>query len=168
MKKIVLLLLFALLGGCGTVHYVPEHYVIDQGRIPKFDLKGNVTVVNAQSDQSKQVFFNSSMDWVGDYKTITEHLVTQLRQEIAKNAKNVGSGESKTLSVKVDSLHAAHHLFTFSATMREEVSMGDGEQTQINVRNSSPGTMWRTLNGAIALGVIDILKDPKVIKYLSQ
>jgi hypothetical protein len=155
-------------GGCGTVQYIPEEYEITQERIPGFDLNGDVSITNAQTDTSKQIFFDGTMDWAGDYKTVTDHLVMQLDKEIKNHATRVNSGNPKTLSVTVESLEAIQHPFHFTSIMRAKVQLGNGEDAMINVSQGSPGNMWRVLNGTIALGVIDILKNSKVTKYLSE
>jgi len=167
-KNIVLVALTIVLSACGTVSYYPQEYEITNDRIDDFVVNGDIQIVNAQTDSSKQVFFSSTLDWEGDYKTVTEHLKSQLEKEIAENSKKVASGKNKIIEVKVVNIKVEQKFFHFASTMDFEYKLGNGESGTINVSQNSPGNMWRVLNGTIALGVIDILKQDNVIAYLSK
>lgn len=167
-KYILLITLTISLSACGTVSYSPEEYEITNDRIDDFVVNGNIRIVNAQTDSSKKVFFASTMDWVGDYKTVTEHLKSQLEKEIAENSKKVASDKSKIIEVKVINIKAEQKFFHFTSTMDLEYKLGNGKPGTITVSQGSPGNMWRVLNGTIALGVIEILKQDNVITYLSK
>ncbi|RRS05936.1 hypothetical protein EIP75_03505 [Aquabacterium soli] len=167
-KVVVVVCAAILLAGCGTVNYVPQEYVISAERIPNFDVNGSVLVQNIQTDQEQRKFFSGAADWTGDYKTVTDHLVMQLNKEIAIHGKVIGRDKKKVLQVKVVQLAAVQHAFHFTSSMQVNVKLGDGAETTVRVSQGSPSDMWRVLNGTLALGVIDILKDPKVKAYLAN
>lgn len=167
--KLVFVIVFGMLvQACGTVNYIPEEYTITNDRIDDLDLKGQVSVVNVQTDSSKRIFFDASMDWVGDYKTVTEHLKNQLDKELSENTVAVSQGEPKSIEVKVTEISAEQKFFHFVSEMSVDYILGNGESGSVKVSQGSPGNMWRVLNGTIALGVIEILKEDKVITYLAQ
>lgn len=158
-----------LLVGCGTVKYVPQEYVIANDRIPNFDLNGAVRVENIQTDQEQIKFFEgAAADWVGDYRSVTEHLVTQLSKEIAIHGKVLGTNKKKVLQVKVLNLRATQEAFHFRSSMQVLVRLGNGDEVTVAVSQGSPSDMWRVLNGTLALGAIDILKNAKVKAYLAE
>lgn len=168
MKKILLVMLTLLLGACGTVDYVPEEYTIAKERIRSFDVNGEVVVENIQTDQNKVVFFGGAKQWVGDYKSVTQHLVDQLNKEIGIHGSFKSKNSKKTIQVKVISLNAWPEFFHFNSSLNAIVKLGDGTEIPIRVTQGSPGNMWRVLNGTIALAVIDILKNQKVRDYLAN
>jgi len=48
------------------------------------------------------------------------------------------------------------------------VKFGNGKTKSYTVRNSSPDTVYRTYNGAVALAVIEIINDPEVLTYINE
>lgn len=168
MKYIALIALTIVLSSCGTVSYYPQEYEIANDRIDDFVMKGSVQVINTQTDSTKHTFFASTLDWEGDYKTVTEHLKTQLEKEISENTQKIASDVNKIIEVKVVNIKAEQKFFHFSSTMDLEYKLGNSESYTIHVSQGSPGNMWRVLNGTIALGVIEILKQANVIAYLSK
>jgi hypothetical protein len=156
-----------LLQACGTLNYVPKKYEITGDRIENIPLSGIVVVVNSQRDASKKLIIRG---WEGDLKTVTEHLKIQLEEEIIKNSTPTQSsnGENKTIEIKVTKMKAEQGVMTLSSEMDLEYSLGNGEIGLLHVSNVSPANIWRLLNGSIALGVIELLKDSKVRTYLSK
>lgn len=162
-------MLFLLLVGCGTKNYIPSEYEIVSGRIQSFKLAGSVTVENQQPDTTKMVVLvTNSGDFVADNHTVTEHLAAQLRKELAKHGDVINGTANKTIGVKVTSQRAYLHFFHMTGTLEVIVTLGDSPPFPINIEQGSPGNLWRVLNGNIALGVIEILSDKRVLAYLAQ
>ncbi len=116
-----------LLQACGTINYVPEEYVIAEGRIQKFDLRGNVVVENIQPDTTERIFYagGAAADWKSNYNLVTEHLKEQLKSEIGKNGNHTGGAVTKTLQVKVENIQATMAFFHFVSTMDVMVQLGN-------------------------------------------
>jgi hypothetical protein len=168
LNKLVLLSLVILLPACMTHNFVPKEYVLKDGRISQFPVAGTVQVNNLQPNDEKTILFSAGSTWEGDYKSITEHLRWQLDKEIQKNGVKKSSASQKTIGVKVTSLSGIKGKVNFSAAMNFTVTLGNGEILEKHVTVGGPGNVWRKFNGAFVWGVIEILKDEKVKKYLSE
>jgi hypothetical protein len=161
--------LFALLlTGCGAINYVPSEYEITTDRIQKFDISGTVTVENNQPDTTKTIVLSApARDWVSDNHTVTEHLAAQLRRELAKHGNIINKTSDKSIGVKVTKQQANMYAFHMTGSLEVWITLGVAESFPINIDQGSPGNVWRVLNGNIALGVIEILSDKRVLAYLA-
>jgi hypothetical protein len=171
MNKNLAAVALVLLTGCGTIKYVPEEYAIAPGRVTPLDISGTVVVENVQTDTAPIAFYEgpgAAADWVGNRKEITEHLAAQLKKELTASGRVTPGGRAKTLKVSVDRLSALQAAFHFQSSLMVVVTLGDGQKIVKHASQGSPGNMWRVLNGTIALGVIEILNDEAVRKYLSM
>ena len=168
LKKLLLLSSILFLQACMTHNYVPEEYVLADGRILQFQVVGPVQVNNLQPNEEKTVLYSGPSKWQGNYKSITEHLRWQLDKEIQKNGVKKSTAGQKTIGVKVTNLSVTDGAFHFRSAMNFTVTLGNGEVLEKRATQGSPGNPWRVLNGTIALGVIEILKDEKVQKYLAE
>ncbi len=169
MKKLILAITILTLQACGAIQYKPETYEISAERIQDFPLSGTVTVSNDQPDKTPTAFFDSgAAQFMGTYNEVSEHMAKQLSAEISKHGQVQSSSGQKTISVKITRLHARQHIFHFTSEMNFTVKLGNGETLEKFVSQGSPANMYRVLNGTIALGVIEILKDPQVLNYLAQ
>jgi hypothetical protein len=167
-NKFLCVALVVALTGCGSITYTPSEYVITNERIQSFKVSGSVTVENLQDDKGSKVVLNApARTWVSDYVTITEALAEQLRQELAKHGAVTG-GDAKRIGVRVTDQRAYLHMFHMTGTLQVQVTLGDSAPFPINIEQGSPGNVWRVLNGNIALGVIEILSDQRVLAYLAQ
>lgn len=168
LKKLVMLVLVLPLQACMSIDYVPEEYVLDDGRIIQFPIAGVVKVNNLQPNDNKTILYNGPPKWQGNYKSLTEHLRWQLEKEIQKNGMKQSSASQKTIGLKVTNITVTKANFFHKSEMVFAVSLGIDEVLEKRVAQGSPGNIWTVLNGTIALGVIEILKDEKVRKYLAQ
>ena len=169
LRVLCLSLLVLSVTGCGSINYVPSAYEITDDRIKMFAISGTVTVHNNQPDTTKTVVLSApARDWVSDNHTITEHLVEQLRKELAKHGNIVNKASEKSIGVKVVSQKAYTHVFHMTGTLDALVTLGDSPPFPIHIEQGSPGNVWRVLNGNIALSVIEILSDKRVLSYLAQ
>jgi hypothetical protein len=168
LKKLLLIALVPLLQACGTFDYKPKEYVLSDGRIPPFQVVGTVLVTNVQPSTETTVFFSGASEWRGDYKRVTEHLRWQLDKEIQKNGTKQSAASQKTIGVKVLKLSVTKRAFHFSSAIDITVQLGNGLALEKHVTQNSPSDVWTVLDGTLALGVIEILADPNVKKYLAE
>lgn len=169
MKLAVLVFALAALSGCGTKNYTPNEYPITNDRIQDFKSNGKITVENQQTDTTKLVVLAANNgDYVADNKLITEHLASQLKKEIAIHGTIINSNLNKSIGLKVISQNAYVHIFYMSGKLEVMVSLGESTPFSILVENGNPLNALRVLNGNIALAVIQILSDKRVLDYLAE
>jgi hypothetical protein len=171
-QKILVLGFVALaLSACGIRwYYTPNIYEIDAGRIPPFEPKGAIAVRSLQPSDPDQsyVFFHHGAEWKADRGRVGQAIADQLAGELRKLGGTIDESAEKRLEITVPSFVVEPGAWTLNASMKVGLRIGDRPERIIDVENSSPGNMWRTMNGAIAIAVIQILSDPEVRSYLAD
>lgn len=157
--------------GCTIKHdYGWREYAIAPDRVSAPSTLGRgsaVSIVNAQPNaESKMLGYLGPHQYYGSLNQLTDAVVTQLSQELRSRDVTVSENAPKTLKVAVLNTKYTLGSWMLRVDMDLHVEAGDGYTRTINVSNRSPGTVDGGLNGAVALGVIEILNDPKVIAYL--
>lgn len=166
----LLLVLFAssLLSACGTIQFKPTEYPLRDGLIPEFKLAGTVAVASGQNSAEPVIVYSyAGSKLSSDLNSITAVMVQQTQKEIAKNGRPTGASAQKTMSIKVTSLVSEYIAFYWKSKIAFQVTLGSGQVIDFNVRHGS-GSLQQDLNGCIAEGVWNMLKDPRVTDYLSS
>lgn len=166
--RLVTLALVVLLSGCGTFAYTPGEYEITSDRIDSFKLSGEVQVVNLQNDDSARLAVSApARDWVTSYRAVTAQMAEQLKKEIGKHGL-LSPGSPKVIGLKVTDQRGYQHFQHMTGTFSVEVTLGAAPPFTISLENGSPAGIFRLLNGNVALGIIEILHDQRVLDYLSS
>ena len=166
-KYAVLAVLAFLFSACGTISYSPSEYVISPERISPLGKVKPVSLVNVQVAQ-KFIAFDGPSTFEGDYKVVTQAFIDQLAKEIINRGGKVTGKAEKTIKVAVTDLHAESGFMHFKGYITYRLELGNGKTLNLTEENSSPGNMWRTLNGTIARGVIQALSNSELRDYLTN
>ncbi len=164
--KLLLLAAAFLLQACGVQQYKPTEFPLRPGTIQPFDVKGAATVNNGQPATDEVIVYSYvGQKLASNLNAITETMVQQARSEIAKNGR-AAAGRPKTIELKVNSL-VSNYVFAFwKSSMQYQVKLGNGQTIEKTVTHGS-GMVFQDLNGCIAEGVMNLLKDEKVLAYLA-
>ena len=157
--------------GCTIKHdYQWREYAIAPDRVSAPSTLGGgttVSIVNAQPNaEPKMLGHLGAHQYYGSLSQLTDAVVTQLSQELRSRNVTVNENAPKKLQVAVLNTKYTLGSWMLRVEMDLHVEAGDGYARTISVSNRTPGTVDGGLNGAVALGVIEILNDPKVIAYL--
>ena len=177
----ILSLLIALMSGC-SIHndYQWSLYEIEPERIPSFNTlnsKAAVSIINAQPDKRSRELGHGAKgrvgsmgyhSYYGSLNEITDAVVKQLTHELEKRGMNVREGAAKKLEIKVRKTEFETGAWMLQVKMDVNVKAGKDYVRKVNVSNRTPGTIWRASDGAVALIVIKMLNDPKIIEYLTN
>ena len=168
----LLLLVFVFVLLACSPRYVPTEHPLDPGDVPPFDLAGTVSVVNAQPSTASVTV---TSNWAGgflvssdsDLHAVTEVMVQQTTKEIAKNARKLNGESAKTIELAVLDLKSSYVAFFFRSHIRYTAKLGSGKTIAKEVGHGHADQL-ADLNGAIAEGVIELLKDPDLRQYLAS
>ncbi len=177
----VLSLLPLLITGC-TVrnNYKSSLYEIEPERIPPLgDLQSKpaVAIINAQPDNRPRELGDGAKGrmgsmgyhrYYGSPNEITTAVVRQLSHELKKRGMNISDDAPKTIRLKVRQTEFLTGAMLLRVTMAVNVTAGNGYVRDVNVSNRTPNDIWRASDGAVALAVIKILNDPKIVEYLNK
>ncbi len=170
MKKIIFMLLLpVVLSACGTVQFDPAIHQLAETAIPNFDVSGNVSITNNQTSSDPVIIHSyGGTKYESDYKTITETMVKQAENELARHATNKKSGSDKTIKLKVTHLNSKYIAFYWKGTMTYTVDLGNGSSFEKTIKHGTGAGAAQDLSGSIADGVVNLFKDERVISYLSE
>jgi len=177
MKKshfwMLLALVTVLTSGCAIRHdYTWQEYQIAAAKISPdvhFSEEQAISIVSGDSD--KKIIFLGNVgahQYFGSEQSLADGIVEQLSKELAARGLKVAEGEKKSLEIKVNGSHFEQGMWKIAATLDCSIKFGNGKENSFSVRNSSPATVDRTYNGAVAMAVIKIINDPEVLAYIAE
>jgi hypothetical protein len=160
-----------LVSGCTIKHeYTWTKYELSQERIAAANVLGQgttVSITNEQPDTESRVLgYLGAHQYLGSLHQLTEATVTQLSQELEARKVAVTNNATKTLKIKVENTKFTLGSWMMRLEMSVHVEAGNGYVRQIEISNRTPSTVPRAVDGAVALAVTEILKDPDIIAYL--
>lgn len=169
----VLVTLMAVVSGCSINHnYKWKEYEIDQERISapnRLNAKAAVSIINAQPNDAKRILGSITVHrYHGSLQQLTDGIVTQFAQQLERRGVKIGKQAAKKIEIKVVDANLVRGAWRIRADMNVSVKTADGYSRIIKIENGTPATVDRAYNGALALAVIEILNDSKIIEYLNK
>jgi hypothetical protein len=173
--KPVMLFLFLILTGCAglTTHeYVWNEYPIAPDRISSqatFTEGQKVSIVAGKANDTR-VFLGSigSHQYYGSRQLLTDGIVVHLGKELRSKGLDITSAAEKSLEIAVARIDFETGVWKFAAILEFTVKLGNGKTRSYSVRNSTPTTVERAYDGAVALAVIKIINDAEVLNYIKE
>jgi len=171
---IVLLSLIAGIAGAGCAinyYYTPGVYEIAEGRIAPVDCEGGLEITSIQApDPGRAHVLHDAITavWYTDRAVVSEALANQLSSELRSNGCRIGSPAGHTMTVAVPDVTVVQAGVKFAANLTVKVALDGAPERGFDIQNESSGNIWRTVNGGIAVAVIDILSDPEVREWLAR
>jgi hypothetical protein len=176
MKKMYILVVIVLclsLTSCAIKHdYVWSEYPIAAERvlIPVGTVQGQeVRILRGKSNDSKRFLGNVGVhQYYGSEQSLTEAIAEQFGKELQKLRCSVKDSAGKSLEITVNRAVFEQGMWKIAATIDFTVKFGNGKEKTFSVRNSSPGTVYGTYDGAIALGVIEMVNNSELMTYIKE
>ncbi len=166
-RSIAMLVLLISLAGC-SAHYKPQEWPLRSGLIPESDIRGSISVNNAQSSKDEAVVYSyMGSTLLSDYNTITSVMVEQAKKELSKNFNVSESDAKKNMDISVHYLLSTYQIMYWTSEIRFTAKLGNGKEISKTVTHAS-GELQQDLNGCIAEAVIYLLNDPEVRAYLAE
>ena len=164
-----LLVLFLIIGfflGCShRYHARPQK--LNTGKIPEISANQPITIINDQpSDEYTLVYSQGFHKWQASMKQCTEIAIQMLSKELENRGVQVAEGSEKTLKISVTNLAGFMGFARITGKVNLKVVTGDGYMNIYDVKNPTPWTIDRALNGAISLAIVELLNDEKIRNYL--
>ena len=167
----------AILSGCSFNHdYVWEEYPISPERVVIAETDkdstntGSIEIKSGDNDTKKILLGHINMNahyWYGSLQLLADSIVTQLSGELIKRNYTLGANSKKTVEVKVDSYSLEPGMWRYAYNIDFEITLGNGIVRKFHVKNSSPASPVRGINGAVALAVIEIMNSRDFIDYIN-
>jgi len=136
---------------------------------PGFAENQEIQILKGKSNDADKILGSIGLHkYYGSKQALTDGIVDQLGRELQKRQVEVNGTAGKSLVIAVTRTSFEQGMRKIAATLDFTVKFGNGKVKTYYVRNSSPGTVPRTFNGALALAVLEIINDPEVIAYIKE
>lgn len=167
------LIMFLVLTGCAIKHdYIWNVYPITPERISScnsFSEGNEIRIMTGKSNNSKILLGSvGAHEYYGSNQMLTDGIVTQLINVMRTKRLRIDSTAEKSLEVAVTRSHFERGMWKIAAALEFTIKFGNGKSKSYTVRNTSPLTVDRTYNGAVALAVIEIMNDPDILTYIND
>lgn len=172
-RNLVFVLVLMVVGaGCTIRHdYVWSDYTVPADQISaqaKFTDGQKINVIEGKSSESKTLLGRIGVhEYYGTPQSLTHGIVDELTRELQKRRLDVNAAADKSLEVAVSRVYFEQGMWRGAATIEFTVKFGNGKSKPFTVRNSTPGTVPRAYDGAVALAVVQIINDPEVRDYVN-
>ena len=153
------------LGACGAVSYTPKPDRPFEA-IPEFKSTNQVTLTNAQPSTEEV----DGGHWLVNRNAWTDVAIAIAQRELTARGMTVAAGTRKVLKLSVDSANTASGFVKISSEITMSVETGGGYKATYTGRNSSAmmANRERQIDGAMMRVVVEMLKDPAIVKYLTE
>ncbi len=171
--KVFILVFLLVLTGCTIKHdYTWMEYPITSDRVPSQNsiTEGReIRIIKGKSDNSK-IFLGrvGAHHYYGSEQSLTDGIADQLAKELQKKNLVINNTSEKSLEIEVNYSNFEQGTWKIAVTLEFTVKFGNGKTKSYTVRNSSPTSVDRTYNGAVALAVIEIINDQEVLTYINE
>jgi len=173
--RILILFLFlfsAVCAGATTHEYVWSEYPIDPDRVSSYIIfhEGQELWISAGKSGSARILLAAigANEYFGTRQMLADAIVAQLTREMENKRIRMVKTAGKSFEITVNRTDYEMGLVKFTATIEFTVRFGNGTMKSYVVSNSTPGTVARAYNGAVALAVIRIMNDADVFGYINK
>jgi hypothetical protein len=163
------------LTGCQSIVKHPyswSEYELTPGRVTapaELGAGQEIQILKGKSDDSTKMLGSVGYhEYYGSEKDLTDGIAYQLSKELQKLKFVVKEPAAKSLEIALIRSGSAQATWTTAAILDFTVKFGNGKVKTYYVRNSSPSTVPRAFDGAVALAVMAILNDPEAISYIKE
>lgn len=171
-KMAVVTIVLAMVCGCAMTH-VPKAPPIAKGAIPEIQGKGTISLVNVQEDKTVKDLGRAGFGTLkGDLYSWTEEAIVLLGTEMEKAGLTVQPDGDKSIKVSVVDVKLGVSGIDFVASVAKgnvliKAETGDGYVNEYSGQKNAmrpPSACDKALTEA----VMNILKDERIVTYLSQ
>ncbi|MFC1884377.1 hypothetical protein ACFL2O_06390 [Thermodesulfobacteriota bacterium] len=166
--SIVLFVLMIFFAGC-THYYVPKQYPVNAEAVPEIRGGGSLAIINGyESPYLMLIGMQGAHKWMGDMQQWTGTAAGLLKAELEKRKFRIIDGAPKTVKLKVVRAQIYWGFAAIRCILSLKAETGDGNTFEYEGNNASGWTLYRACDGAVTKAVTDLMKDPKIIAYLTE
>ncbi|MFO7605815.1 MAG: hypothetical protein R6W72_05920 [Desulfurivibrionaceae bacterium] len=108
--------------------------------------------------------------YFGSNQQLAQGILVQISEELTLREIKVSGNTRKSLKISVLDAHMTEGIMMRNVDMEVRVAAGNGYERIFTVSNRSPTSASAdySYNGAVALVVIDVLNDEKILGYINE
>jgi hypothetical protein len=163
-----LIVIIFVLAGC-THHYVPNAGTFRLDEIREFSSENSIWLENAQIDSEDLLFAtNMGHEFYGKLNTWTETAITITQRELSKRSMLVTASTSKKLKLSINSIVGTFGFAVIRVETTLKAETSDGYENTYIGDNRSPATIYRAADGAVMRAVAEMLRDSRIVDFLTK
>lgn len=166
------LLLLLLMSACSmTYNYEPDTDTYKFPPVANFTSENEIYVVN--TSQSTEPFLygtagvGGAAKWMGNLKEWTDVAVEITNRELSNHGMKIAPDASKKIELSILEARASTGGWGFRGNVTLKASTGAGYEHVYQGESPSPDIV-RTADGAIMQAVAAMLRDEKIVSYLTE
>jgi hypothetical protein len=156
--------LILVLAGCASSYTPSPDRPFEP--IPEFTSQQSLLIVNAQDDTTEV----KTGPFLVNRRAWTDVAIQIAERELKKRGVRFTQSASRSLHLTVTNVRYEVGLVKIETQIDMRVVTGDGYTGRYTSRNSSvmAAVPRRQVDGAMMRAVVEMLKDPKIVSYLTQ
>jgi hypothetical protein len=159
--------LFIVFSGC-THYYVPQQYPVKSEEVPELRGGEELSILNGyESPHEILIGIQGAHKWMGDMQKWTGTAKGLLKSELEKRSFIIEKNADKTLKLTVTRANIYWGFAAIRCILYLQVETGEGYISEYEGNNASGWTLYRACDGAITKAVTALMKDAKVMAYLT-
>jgi hypothetical protein len=166
LKCLMTVFLLALVGGCQYTYRPTVRSDFESDTVPKFSSNNDISLQNAQISPEDYVFGQI----VTNRQECTNVVVATAKRELSNRGLRVVENSARVMKLSIVSFKQAGGGFEIAKQAELEVQTGDGYSAKYTGSSSSYGAsvIQRQMDYALSECVVEMLKDPKIVAYLTK
>ena len=151
----------------GCAHYYTPSPSRPFESIHEFSSTNSVTLQNGQSSK-EQISFHTR--YYANYNAWTDIAISITERELTKRGLQIVKDTPKTLTLSIESAHTEIGWWLITSQIVMHVETSDGYATTFTGKNSSAmvANIERQIDGAIMRVVVEMLKDQRIVSFLTK
>jgi hypothetical protein len=169
-KHLLVIILLAYAGGCAHTFVPSMGEDFEPGTIPEFESKNAVKLVNVQTDTESVTFLRSMWDYyLANRQECSDVAIAIVKRELSKRGMQILDNGAKSLKLSVETVDSSGAGY-WEVFVRLRVEAGNGYIAEYEGTSDAwtPYTATGAADGALSDSVVNMLKDPKIIEYLTK
>jgi hypothetical protein len=171
-KFLLAVMFLAFVGGCAHTFVPTVRDEFEPGTIPEFSSKNAITLQNGQPNAEAVTFMRAGVHYyLANRQECTDVAIAIVKREISKRGMQVVENNARSLKLSVVSVNSDVGYWTTDIVIRLTAQAGNGYSADFEGRcNSGVGIygIHGATDVALSGAVAEMLKDPKIVEYLTK
>jgi hypothetical protein len=167
-KCLLSVLLLALAGGCQYTYKPAVRESFDSDAVPKFSSSREISLQNAQMSNDTYVSGQLAMN----LRECTDVVLATAKRELSNRGLRVVDNNSRVLKLRVVSVKMASGGGFSGIQIAAELEAQAGNGYSVTYKGLTQSYMAGQVNHmadyALSNSVVEMLKDPKIVEYLTK
>jgi hypothetical protein len=169
-KHLLAIILLANVGGCAHTFVPSMGEEFEPGAIPEFESKNTLRLQNVQTDAESVTFLRYAWDYyLANRQECSDVAIAIVKRELTKRGMEVSDTGTKSLKLAVETVDSRGTVYwDVIVRLRAEAGNGYIAEYEGSSNTVTPYGARGAADAALSYSVANMLKDPKIMEYLTK